>query len=267
MTDSDVKFALLPIESITSGENVRVDLRDLDDLADSIRQRGMLQPLVVVPSVAGDGAELLIGHRRFAAAKRAGLERVPCLLKTRGPVKSRVLDQLAENLSRSDMTVLEKALAYEQLAESGMTNLQIGQSVQRSDEWVKRTRNLLLMPECVQRAAHEGVIGATRALDIPLSYFDNEGAAERLEVLLESEGGDGLHTWYRGEYAWESKKEKAAHPTPTAPVLSAIERESEEKRTKAAAWRAAVSIVLERHYDEITREYEAILEAGSEVLP
>lgn len=197
---SEMKFANLPVAEIRQGVNVRLDLRDIDALTASVRARGVRSPITVVPDESGTGAEVLIGFRRLEAAKRAGLKTIPCMLRPRARSMERVADQLTENLQRSDMTVLELALAYRELLDGGMTCAQIGKIVGYTETWVKRTLRLLDMPECVQRAAHEGVIAATRATDIPLHMFDAEGAVDRLALALTERGREGLAEWFHDEH-------------------------------------------------------------------
>lgn len=99
-------------------ENPRKDLGDLTELTDSIRTKGILQNLTVVPVDADNlytSYTVVIGHRRLAAAKAAGLESVPCVV-TSMSYQEQIETMLLENMQRNDLTVYEQALGFQQLS-------------------------------------------------------------------------------------------------------------------------------------------------------
>jgi ParB family chromosome partitioning protein len=149
----------------------QMDEAALAELADSVREHGLLQPLVVtpLPPGAGDGRpryRLVAGERRWQAAKIAGLVRAPVVVRD---VTPRELLELAlvENVQRADLNPLELATAYRQLAEEfGLTQEQIGRRVGKSRFAVANTLRLLQLPAAVQQAVLDGQLteGHARAI-------------------------------------------------------------------------------------------------------
>lgn len=203
MTKQRAAFKHILIGQIRPGRNVRVDLNGIEDLADSLRLHGMLQPITVVPTEEGDEVEVLFGHRRLAAAKLAKFGQVPCFMRVRGDERTRLLTQLAENFDRAQMTPLDEALAFRDLKATGMNQLAIASMVHRSDFYVSVRFTLLKYPECVQRAVHEERISLGTALLIPLEFLVEEKAVESLaKVLQASAFGNAtpVKTWVEQRY-------------------------------------------------------------------
>lgn len=116
-TTTELITYLDPRELIPNPRNPRTDLGDLDELTASIRQGGVLEPLIVAPSQVG-GHMVLLGHRRREAAIAAELAAVPCIVRADYTTKDaeQLADILAENLHRADLTPVEEADGYAQLA-------------------------------------------------------------------------------------------------------------------------------------------------------
>ena len=142
----------------------RFDDTALDELSASIKEVGILQPIVVTPT--DTGYTLVAGERRWRAAKRAGLDTIPAVARgTSGD--STLVESLVENLQRQDLTPLEEAHAYRQLLEDiGMTQEQIADRVGKSRPAVSNTLRLLQLPGPVQVMVDAGHLsaGAARAL-------------------------------------------------------------------------------------------------------
>ena len=120
----------------------------LESMATSLRERGMLQPLVVRRE--GDGYQLIAGERRWRAAQRAGWQRVPVIVREATTIEGLEL-ALIENVQREDLNPLEEARAYEFLAsEVGLTQEQVAQRVGRERSTVANYLRLLALPERVQ---------------------------------------------------------------------------------------------------------------------
>jgi ParB family transcriptional regulator, chromosome partitioning protein len=140
------------------------DEEALGGLAESIREVGVLQPVLVRP--AGDGYELVAGERRWRAARRAGLQTIPALVRDTDD-EAAVQQALVENLHRDDLNPLEEAAAYQQLIEDfGLTHEQVGERVGRSRAYVSNLLRLMQLPPAVQRSVKEGKLnmGHARAL-------------------------------------------------------------------------------------------------------
>ncbi len=141
------------------------DEQALNELAESIREHGLIQPLVVVRS-GEDQYTLIAGERRWRAAHIAGLEAVPVVIKDAAP--QQMLEMaLVENVQRADLNPLEEAQAYKHLVEEfGLTQEKIAQRVGKSRVAVANTLRLLKLPEPIKARLADGLIteGHARAL-------------------------------------------------------------------------------------------------------
>lgn len=143
----------------------------LDELVASIREVGVLQPIVVRPLAGGTGAgtagtemfELIMGERRLRATKQLGLSTIPAVIKNTAD-EDMLRDALLENLHRADLNPLEEASAYQQLlADFGITQEQLATRIGRSRPQITNTIRLLKLPESVQRRVASGVLSAGHA--------------------------------------------------------------------------------------------------------
>lgn len=137
---------------------------ELSALADSIREVGVLQPVLVRP--ADDGYELIAGERRWRAARRAGLQAIPALIRTTDDA-SALEHALVENVHRADLNPLEEAAAYQQLIEDfHLTHEQVAARVGRSRVAITNTLRLLQLPPAIQKMIQEDTLkgGHARAL-------------------------------------------------------------------------------------------------------
>jgi ParB family chromosome partitioning protein len=157
----------VPIELIRPGAlqpRQRFVEAELEALAQSIREKGILQPLLVRP-LAGEEAdfELVAGERRWRAAQRVGLHEVPVII--RRITDSEALEiALVENLQREDLSPLEEAEAYSRLmGEFGRTQASLAEAVGKSRSHVANTMRLLSLPAPVRRQLDEGELSAGHA--------------------------------------------------------------------------------------------------------
>ncbi|MBV7433968.1 ParB/RepB/Spo0J family partition protein [Cardiobacteriaceae bacterium TAE3-ERU3] len=143
----------------------RFDEEALHELAHSIAEHGVLQPLVVRP-IGGERYEIIAGERRFRAGQQAGLSRVPCVVKNYDDRQALAV-ALIENLQRSDLNVLEVAEGLQQLVEDfTLTHDRVAQLVGRSRSSVTNTLRLLDLGSTAKKALGEGSIemGHARAM-------------------------------------------------------------------------------------------------------
>ena len=161
----------------------RIDAEGLGELAESIRQHGLLQPLVVTRG-DGDGDYVLIaGERRLEAARLAGIERVPVVVREATPEEMLEL-ALVENIQRADLGPLEEAAAYHQLVEEfGLTQERVAARVGKSRAAVANSLRLLGLSEKVKSALWGGEIteGHGRAL---LGLEDERSQVAALEAVV-----------------------------------------------------------------------------------
>jgi ParB family transcriptional regulator, chromosome partitioning protein len=136
----------------------------LDALATSIREHGILQPLIVTADPQQpDRYWLVAGERRLRAAERAGIDRVPVLVREAG-AQQRLELALIENLQRADLNPLEEAAAYQSLLEEfGLTQAEVAERVGKSRPAVANAVRLLALPAAAQHALVEGAVSAGHA--------------------------------------------------------------------------------------------------------
>ncbi len=137
---------------------------ELEALAHSIREQGILQPLLVRPLGAdGCGFELVAGERRWRAAQRVGLHEVPVVIRALGDAEA-VEVALVENLQREDLSALEEAAAYRRLIdEFGRTQAALAAALGKSRSHVANTLRLLSLPEAVRQRLDDGSLSAGHA--------------------------------------------------------------------------------------------------------
>ena len=186
----------LPIGSIRPNPRQPRRVFDEDDMAElvhSIREIGVLQPIVVRPIPAGqDGAEegvvyeLIMGERRWRASQAAGKLTVPAIVKETED-DDLLRDALLENLHRSQLNALEEAAAYQQLLEDfGCTHDELASRIGRSRPQISNTIRLLKLPPLVARRVAAGVLSAGHAR--ALLALDDGAAMERLAQRIVAEG-------------------------------------------------------------------------------
>jgi len=161
------------------------DDEGLDELAESIRQVGLLQPVVV--RAAGPGRyELIMGERRWRACQRAGLTEIGAIVKQTQD-NELLRDALIENLHRQQLDPLEEAAAYQQLLDDfGATHEELARKIGRSRPHITNTLRLLNLPPAIQRRVAAGVLSAGHAR--ALLGLDDPAAQERLAARIVAEG-------------------------------------------------------------------------------
>ncbi len=153
---------------------------ELEELAASIRQRGVLQPILVRPSRGAQGEyQIVAGERRWRAAQKAGLAAIPALVRELADAETLEI-ALVENVQRADLDPLEEAGAYSSLMElSGSTQEQVADVVGKSRSHVANTLRLLQLPAAVQALVRSGAITAGHARAV-LGAQDPEALARRI---------------------------------------------------------------------------------------
>ena len=144
---------LVPIEFIKANPDQprkRFDEVELDALAQSVRNKGVVQPLLVRPTGVGGEYEIVAGERRWRAAQRAGLRELPVVIRELDD--SEVLQiAIVENVQRADLNPLEEAAAYRALIDQyGHSQDEVAEAVGKSRSHVANTLRLLLLPQAVQ---------------------------------------------------------------------------------------------------------------------
>ncbi|WP_241237250.1 ParB/RepB/Spo0J family partition protein [Brachybacterium saurashtrense] len=186
------EFAEIPIHEVRENpRNPRTmfDEDELDELAYSLREVGVLQPVVVRPipvTPDGESFELVMGERRWRAARRAGLQSIPAIIRETSD-DDLLRDALLENLHRTQLNPLEEANAYQQLLDDfGCTQDELGDRIGRSRPQITNTLRLLRLPALVQRRLASGAISAGHAR--ALLSLDDPTLMEELAQRIVQEG-------------------------------------------------------------------------------
>jgi len=160
---------LLPVSSISPNPQQPrkvFEEEQLEDLAASIKQHGIIQPLIVIAAEGVDRYTLIAGERRLRAAKLAGLKEVPAIVRTASQ-QEQLEFAIIENVQREDLNPMERARAYQNLADQfSLTHEEIAHKVAKSRATVTNTLRLLNLPLVVQQALQSGEIteGHARSL-------------------------------------------------------------------------------------------------------
>jgi ParB family chromosome partitioning protein len=193
--------ALIPSAGPNSDGLLTIDLRDvvpnprqprgifeetaLEELAQSLRQVGMLQPILVRPR--DDGRyEIVAGERRYRAARMAGMDRVPAVVRRTGDDQL-LTEALVENIHRADLSPLEEAAAYDQLlSDFGMTHEALAAKLGKSRSAISNTLRLLALPSGVQRRLADGTLSAGHAR--ALLTLEDRDQQEQLAQRIVADG-------------------------------------------------------------------------------
>ena len=212
--DEGSSFQEIPISAITANRRqprTRFDEEALQALSASIRELGVLQPILVRPAAGGGTFELIAGERRWRAARRAGLSNIPAIVRTADDTSS--LEQaLVENVQREDLNPMDEAAAYQQLIEDfHLTHDELASRVGKSRAAISNTLRLFQLPPAVQRMLVDGQLAAGHAralLSTPDRTFQ--------EALAKRAAQEGLSVRAVEELARQHND--AARPTAVRPA-------------------------------------------------
>ena len=175
----------LPIEKITSNRlNPRKTFNEaeLEELAKSVKDKGILQPVVVRPNQDHDTYQIVAGERRWRAAQRAGLHSVPALIRDLNDQE--VLEiAIIENVQRADLNPVEEAMGYQQLIDSfSYTQQQLAESIGKSRSHIANTLRLMALPKSVLDQLQEGQLTAGHARAL-IATDDPQSLAQKIIAL------------------------------------------------------------------------------------
>lgn len=246
--------------------NVRTTFDEdaLGELAASITEIGIVQPLVVRPSTSqekGEQAEvrytILAGERRYRAARKAGLDIVPVVVRTEDQPDGDTAVMLIENLQREDLSPLEEALAFQRLIDTGMSQRGVASAVGKTQAHVSRRLSLLTLVPTLQKLVQVGELGVDVAAKdlarLPVEQQD-------LVVETMTERLDRGSTW--------------ASPDHVRAVVALVQ-DRLESQTRLEALRATIvegakevsdaeRYALSRHYERVLQDEEEIAQAAEE---
>ena len=192
----DGGFRSLPVDSIRRGRHQPrriVEESALEELADSVRARGIVQPIVVRSATAGT-YEIVAGERRWRAAQMAGMDEVPAVVRECSDQEAAAI-ALIENIQREDLNAIEEAQGYRMLAEEfGLTHQELADAVGRSRSAVSNAMRLLELNEDVRVMVENGDIdmGHARALLALSGVAQSTAAAEVVRRELSARETESL---------------------------------------------------------------------------
>lgn len=188
----------IPVSQLTPNpHNPRRDVGDVRELADSIRAQGIKQELLVTPAGDRDGRPMyrvVIGHRRLAAAKIAGLDMVPCRVEGMTAREEREL-MLVENTQRVDLTPLEEADGYQGLLDLGVKVKEMAERTGRSMRLVRGRLKIASIPRSVREASPSFAQLSLRELE-DIAEFDGD---EKAQARLAAKAGSNDFEWQRNQ--------------------------------------------------------------------
>jgi ParB family chromosome partitioning protein len=205
---------LSPNDIVPNAHQPRSEFREeeLAELVHSIREIGVLQPIVVRPlanPVAGGAQyELIMGERRLRATKQLGLDSIPAVIKNTAD-EDMLRDALLENLHRANLNALEEASAYQQLlSDFGITQDELAERIGRSRPQITNTLRLLKLPASVQKRVASGVLSAGHARAILAA-----GEIEAMERLSDKIVNEDLSVRAAEAAAGETSTRKRPRPS------------------------------------------------------
>ncbi|APT85747.1 ParB/RepB/Spo0J family partition protein [Corynebacterium aquilae] len=261
----------LPIGTIVPNEKQPRQVFDEEQLAElihSIKEFGVMQPIVVRPNSTKDGYEIIMGERRWRAASKAGLKRIPAIIR-HTPDGDMLRDALLENIHRAQLNPLEEAAAYQQLLEEfGVTQAELADKIGRSRPLITNMIRLLQLPVTVQRKVAAGVLSAGHAR----ALLGLKAGAEAQEALANRVVAEGLSVRAteeavtlanRGDQPHKKTREKA--PTPEFFVRAADKlADGLDTKVTVTAGKKKGKIVVEFAGQEDFERIMNILQHGEE---
>ncbi len=226
----------------------------LDELTHSIREFGVLQPVVVRADPAG-GYELVMGERRLRAATAAGLESIPAVIRSTAD-DAMLRDALLENIHRAQLNPREEAAAYQQLLEEfGVTHDELATRIGRSRPQVSNTIRLLNLPVPVQRRVAAGILSAGHAR--ALLGLDDGDAQEDIAGRIVAEGlsvraTEELVTLHRGGHGQPPSKPRSLAQRMSAPGAQELADQLSDR------FDTRVKVDLGRRKGRITVEFASL---------
>jgi ParB family chromosome partitioning protein len=230
----------------------------LEDITESIKEHGVLEPLVVAHTPAG--YQIVAGERRWRAAKLAGLSKVPVIIKETTP-RGMLEMALVENVQRTDLNPIERGKAFQRLiTEFNLTTGEISKRIAKSASFVSNTLRLLSLPDALKDGVLTGMIteGHARAL---AAIEDEQVMIEAYKIILQEAG-----SVRRAEELARRMKKKRRKTTDDQLIVSRKIDRMQEKMTKALGEKARVSLKRSRVETKLSIVLKGSPEATEENL-
>lgn len=233
---------------------VQFDQAGIEELAESIRVQGVLQPIVVTPS-GSNKYTIIAGERRWRASQRAGLAVVPVVVRQIRDDRQLLELALVENVQRADLNPVEEAEAYRMLAENfGLSHEEVAQRVGKNRSSVSNALRLLRLPPGVLDLLRSGRLTAGQAR--PLLALDDPAEIERLAHRA-AEEGTAARVLEATARSGSAKRRGASIPEPN--TVAAAERLTHRLQTRVEIERRGKGGVVKIHFhseEELIRLFE-----------
>ena len=234
MDTPQITIAWLPVDRLEPNpHNPRKNVGDVTELAESIKSQGIKQELLVTPTGENRDGEatyrVVIGHRRLAAAKIAGLERVPCRVEEMTEREEREI-MLVENTQRSDLTPLEEADGYQGLLDLGATADEMAEATGRSRTFVRARLKIAAIPQTARDMSEDFAQLTFKELEAIASFADDADAQGKLVKVAGS-----------NDFQWtltrlKQKREQAEWMAETVEYIESLGRTLERVPEDEAIW-------------------------------
>jgi len=256
----------LPVASLRPNRfqpRAHFDEAEIEALAESIRAQGIIQPLAVAADPAGHYT-IIAGERRWRAARRAGLESVPVVVRAVAGDRELLELALVENLQRSDLNPLEEAEAYQSLQEKfGLSQEEVAGRVGKARPTVANALRLLRLPAEVQELLREGRLTAGQACPLLALATPEEQIALAERAVREGLSARDLE---REAAPREKPARKAPRPVDVN-TAAAAEKLTSRLQTKVEIRRRGQGGLLQVHFhseEELMRLYDLLMERGDQ---
>ncbi len=176
-----IKIPVMNIKESKFQMRRRITPESLKELLESIKEKGIIEPVIVRPT--GEGYEIIAGHRRFLAAKEAGLEEVPCIVKEVSDTEAAEIS-IIENIQRENLNPIEEALAIKRLIqEFSLTHEEVAKKIGKSRVYVTNLLRLLKLPPEIKEKIEKGELSEGHAR-VLLSIKDEEEMKKLAEEII-----------------------------------------------------------------------------------
>lgn len=169
-----------------NAHQARSELGNMQELMNSIKSKGVLEPIIVRPR--GDGYEIIAGERRYMASKNVGLKEIPCIEMNVSDNEAMEIS-LIENLQRKDLDVFEEADGLRALIDIyGYSHAQVSEKIGKARSTITEVINISKIPEPIRKLCHSYQIDKNRSLLIEISKLKNEDEMKRIMEAIHERG-------------------------------------------------------------------------------
>jgi len=255
----------VPVDQLTPNRlqpRVDFDNAGMEELTESIRRQGIVQPVIVTPETTG-GFTIVAGERRWRAARRAGLEEIPVVVREVEDDRQLLEMALVENLQRADLNAIEEAEAFRSLHDIfGLSQEEIGVQVGKSRAAVGNTLRLLALPAEILDMLRDGRLSAGQARPLlGVETLEEQVGLARRAVR------DGLTARQLEALSGEERKPRRRRKSVTMDpdTAAAAERLTRKLQTKVEIWRRGSGGTVRLHFhseEELMRLYDLLLTEG-----